>query len=89
MIMANGEEFIVVKVLFRMKSSSLFYASARFMAMNVSTESFVNDYICDNYMHLSFESELYESSTDHIQSNPKAFVIVIDLNSCPHLFAVC
>lgn len=38
---------------------------------------------------LSFESELYESSTDHILSNPKDFVIVIDLNSCPHLFAVC
>lgn len=52
--MANGEELLVVKVLFRMKSSSLSYASARFMAMNVSTVFFVNDYICDDYMHFIF-----------------------------------
>ena len=53
-VMANGEEFIVVKVLFRMKSSSLFYESDRFVVMNVSTVFFVNDYICDNYVHFIF-----------------------------------
>lgn len=53
-VMANGEELLVVKILFRMKSSSLSYANARFMAMNVSTVFFVNDYICDNYVHYIF-----------------------------------
>ena len=52
--MANGEELLVVKVFFRMKSSSLSFASARFVVMNVSTVFFVNDYICDDYMHFIF-----------------------------------